>query len=139
MCPTCKRKAVEHQHSLTKVLANAIWDFAKQTKGKSTRLKSLGWNRTRWQNFSKLKYWDLIAQDNPKSGEWRITHKGVLFVTGGLAIPKSVWTWADQVVEYGGEKLFLRDVWGQMPDYQDRVDFSDVERPHFNSIQQSLF
>lgn len=132
LCPTCHRLAVEHRHTLTKVLANGIWDFARQTRGRPTELKSLGWSRTRWQNFSKLKYWSLITQIRKKSGEWLLTGKGLGFVTGEIAIPCGVWTWNDVAVEFVGPELFLKDVWLQMPDYHDRKIFGATSRPGMN-------
>jgi len=141
ICPCCQRKAVEHQHSLTKVLANAIWEFAKKSRGRPLELREMEWQRTRWQNFTKLKYWGLIGQETPKSGTWHLRKDGQLFVCGQLAIHKAVWTWDDEPVEFVGPKLFLADVWADMPLYHDRLDFAAVERPHLvgAGIQKELF
>lgn len=141
ICPSCKRKAVEHRHSLTKVLVNGIYDFATQYKSKARvaiQLSSLGWTRTRWQNFTKLKYWGLIEQPEPKSGFWVLTEKGMLFVCGLTKIPKAVWTWDDEVVEYEGEPLTLAEMWEGMPEYMNRLEFSSVARPHLENMQSEM-
>jgi len=139
-CPYCKRKASEHQHTFIGVLANGLYDFAKKSFARTpVELKSLGWSRTRWQNFTKLKYWGLIEQPEPKSGKWRLTEKGLEFVTGEIRIPKFVWTWDDEVVEVAEEEILLADVWSEMPGYLSRFEFAAVERPHFETGQKELF
>ncbi len=141
VCPCCKRKAVEHKHSLTKVLVNGLYDFAKQYKSKARtpiQLSSLGWSRTLWQNFTKLKYWGLIEQLEPKSGSWVLTEKGMLFVCGLTKISKSVWTWADEVVEYEGDLLTLTEMYKGMPEYMNRLEFASIARPHLEKVQQEM-
>jgi len=115
---------------MTRMLAAAVWDFAKQTRGRPTALQQLGWKRSRWQNFSKLKYWGLVTQLQPKSGEWLLTGSGLGFVTGQLAVPRAVWTWNDAVVELVQPEIKLGDVWSEMPAYHERGDFVQAARPH---------
>ena len=87
--------------------------------------------RNQWDNFQKLKYWNLVEQiekdGKKKQGIWQITQDGRLFIEGKIKIRKKVWTYRGVVKEYDGEELMITDIVGRY--YRKREDYADEAIP----------
>src|SRR3990172_2942221 len=90
-CPTCGASMVEHKHGLSRALVEGLDRLAK--RGKPINLKHLELTRNQWDNFQKLRYWDLVAKHDDgkggrKGGVWKMTSKGLDFLAGRIRIPR---------------------------------------------------
>jgi hypothetical protein len=120
LCSECGAKTVEHKHTLSAALIKALDILYRHNGKKLTNLKILGFSRNQWDNFQKLKYWELITQDKPKSGEWRVTAKGEQFILGRIKVPFKVITYRGEFVRFEGDPTHCEEnseSWKQRPEY----------------------
>lgn len=122
-CECCGADLIEWTHGLTKGLLRALERFSRFGDGfhnpADPRLKL---NHNQLANWQKLRYWKLIEGDevNPKSGEWRITTLGWLFLANELKTHKKVVTFRAVVQRYEGDLVSVvqvTDGWWLRPDY----------------------
>lgn len=59
-------------------------------------------------DFTKLRYWNLIRQDD--AGYWRITDTGIGFVSGFWRIKKYVIVLNNECVQFMGDDLTINDI-----------------------------
>lgn len=127
-CDHCGAKTVRHKHVITKMLVDALRVVAAhQTPIAPIRTLSLSYSER--ANFPKLKYWGLVTKADPenlKGGSWRVTVKGQDFLAGRLAVPASLMTYRDEVVEVAGEKIFVHEAKGRT---RERLDYAMDEQP----------
>jgi hypothetical protein len=104
---------VEYKHSFNAHLAFGLRRIYEA--GKAVNLDDLDLNRNQWDNFQKLRYWDLVEKafrdDGTRiRGAWRITPKGTDFVEGRTTINQSVWTYRGDTVRFEGDQKRFDDV-----------------------------
>jgi len=128
-CPTCGASMVEYKHGLSKALVEGLVRLFRQRK--PVNLSVLSLTRNQWDNFQKLRYWDLVAKYREdggvpgKGGVWTITSKGIDFVLGRIIVPRHVWTYRGERRRYDGADIGISDVWkGAMPDYEFMSDYA---------------
>lgn len=114
LCDHCGAKMVEYKHSFSKALAIGLYKLY-QSGAVSINLKHLGLTRNQWDNFQKLRYWDLVNQTHRPdgtrlNGEWNITQLGINFIERGIGIRKSVWTYRGEPLRYEGDTCFFNSV-----------------------------
>ena len=125
VCPTCGAKTVRYKHVFNEALAVGLCRL--YLAREPINLKDLGLTRNEWDNFQKLRYWDLVrkhvdSKGKRKGGFWEITEEGKRFLCGG-SIYSHVWTYRGERVEYDGE---LIRVGGYLPkDYKQRVEYAE--------------
>lgn len=75
-------------------------------------------------DFSKAKYWQLVEEiginENKKrrtSGLWRLTQKGVDYVTNRLAVPKHAYVYDDELWSLSDDTATIQDALGETFDY----------------------
>lgn len=112
-CPHCGAKMVEYRHGLNRgllvglrALAKAGWD------GKAVGLKSLMLSHSEWDNFQKLRYWDLVSKlpAVKKGGNWKLTERGRLFISGEIPVSKYVVTYRGKRRRFEGPELFVHQI-----------------------------
>ncbi len=61
--------------------------------------------------YSKLRYWDLIQEtdgnNNGHLGNWKITKKGVNFVTGKITIPQIAIVYNTKVLGFSEDHIYI--------------------------------
>lgn len=129
ICPHCNAKMVEYKHGLSKALVEGLTRLA--NKGIRVNIKDLGLTRNQWDNFQKLRYWDLVEKANPngnqKGGWWMVTILGIQFLKHGIAIPKTVVTYRGSRIRFEGENVFVNQV---VEGYMYRNDYIENSAPH---------
>jgi hypothetical protein len=130
-CPHCGASMVEYRHGLSKALVEGLVRLHKQ--GKPVNLSVLELTRNQWDNFQKLRYWDLVAHYTDKEGirkggVWTITQKGLDFVQGRIRIPRSVWTYRGERVRYEGKEIAI---WNVHEGYGYMADYAETAKPRF--------
>lgn len=115
ICDHCGAKIVEYPHTLNKGLMRALYKVYRSGGG-PINLKNVlpSLTRNEWDNFQKLKYWNLVEQvivdGSRKKGVWLITELGKKFVTGNISLPNKVWTFRGEIVKYEGSNIFIQDI-----------------------------
>jgi len=85
-------------------MATALCKLAEA--GGRANLNELGLTRNQWDNFQKMRYFDLVEygykdDGSRDSGVWCITEpRGYKFLAGKIMIPKRVETYRGQRVKY---------------------------------------
>jgi hypothetical protein len=130
LCPYCGAKMVEYRHRLNDPLVTSLARL-RQAGGGPISLKALGLTRNQWDNFQKLRYFDLVRQvwvdGSRKRGIWEITNSGRAFLDGRLAVHRSVWTYRGERVRWDGELVTVMAVAGG---YQFREEWAEEAQPH---------
>ena len=122
VCQSCGGNTLEHKHSLTSGLVGALIKFHQKAGTQSVNLKEVGLTRNQWDNFQKLKYWNLVVQEG--KGVWRTSTRGQQFLRGETVCYRSVWTYRGAPVEYAGEQLTIDQLGGSDTHYLRREDYS---------------
>lgn len=73
-------------------------------------------NRTQYNNLNVLKKHGMIAKlknQADKKIHYCITRKGYQFITGQIAVPKTVWSFRNKTVRKSEDMVTVQDVWGE--------------------------
>jgi hypothetical protein len=140
-CPCCGRwgKINAFYFDQTKALA-LIW-MSKQSGEWIDMPKTAPRWILRGKTFSMAALWGLIeksgSQDNPKKksdGLWRLTTKGLDFVSGRITIPRKVFTYDRKAEGFSQEEVYIRDCLDIRFDYWELMS----EQFRFNSIDEII-
>lgn len=127
-CNCCGAKMVKYKHTLTPILISGL-KALKSKGGGPINIRDLGLNRSEWQNFSVLRYFNLVEKTNPenkKGGEWQLTKFGEDFLRGLVPSSKTVQTYRGDVVSSSETKIFVNEVTGRT---KNRIDYiNEAER-----------
>ena len=107
ICPTCGHKSVDYKHSINKTLVSGLARL--NAVGGRARLDRLGLDNTVFNNFQKLRYFNLAVSTNDNF-EWQITNEGVWFLQGRVQIPRYVVTRNASVVRTSHELVYITHV-----------------------------
>lgn len=87
-------------------------------------LRPLG--RSRGGDEAKLAYWGLIEHDDgvredgsKRTGWWRVTEKGRLFVRGAVSVPKFARVFNGRCLRFDGEQVHIWDALQSLFDYNE--------------------
>lgn len=127
-CPCCDKWGKISPQGFTEVMALGLLWFAKQP------IDETGWinvpkTAPRWmlqgKTFTTMQHWELIEKcpyrndETKKSdGLWKITQKGLWFVSGTLLIPKKVYIYRNFVEAWSDEMIDFKDCFGKRFDYE---------------------
>ena len=131
-CPHCGAKMEEYVHRLTPALVTSLRVLEKAGGG-PIKLRDLGLTHSQWDNFQKLRYFELVRKvlnedGKRRGGFWVMTMRGRAFLNGSVSVFPRVWTYRGERVRYEGVPIRVTDVTG--PHYQQRDDWAAEARPH---------
>ena len=131
ICECCGAKIVEYKHSFNRSLANSLYKLYKA--GSPVNINQIGLTPTQWNNFQKLKYWNLVAKaerdDKTRiGGFWRLTTNGKAFIEKGIGIYKHAWTYRGSSIRHEGDIVFFNDIHDEH--IKTIVDYRNESRPH---------
>jgi len=129
-CPCCKRFVKTYKRKLNSGMGVTLIRIYKH---------SLTWIHVidflREHNFhdsrdwTRLKHWGFLEEsgDTPengtkKSGLWKITPKGILFVTAQISCSKYIVLSEDELVNYDGEQISIIDALGSHFNYTELMN-----------------
>ncbi len=129
-CEYCGASLNEHKHSLSKALVQGLIKLSETEN--PINIKELNLTRNQWDNFQKLRYWDLVSKHQTPEGKrvggtWFITDRGTRFLNGNLAVSKSVWTYRGERVRFEGDGIEVTDV---IEGYRHRRDYAEDMTAH---------
>lgn len=119
---------VEYKHGLSKGLVTGLIKIAHHAQ--PINLKHLDLTRNQWDNFQKLRYWNLVEKCGDLSGKggiWKITALGKAFVLGEVAARRFVWTYRGTRTKYDGDEIFIFRI---IEGYKFKPDYSEEAVPH---------
>lgn len=133
VCPACSQNTLDHRHTLTKPIANGLLRVF-YAGGGPVRISELMTNRSMLDNFQKLRYWGLAEQaPGPDGGRtegyWRTTGLGDQFCRAEVRVPRRVWTYQGDFLEFDDEDDLVR-IDALQPGYLNRDDYADAARSH---------
>lgn len=136
-CPHCGAKMVEYRHSLNAGLVTALRRLrdaggdSGASGGGEANLADLGLTRNQWDNFQKLRYFDLVEQvevdGRRKRGVWRVTERGRDWLDGAIRVPMRAVTYRGERVAYEGPAVTPNDL---SPGFAHRETYAAEARPH---------
>jgi hypothetical protein len=107
-CKECGVKIVEHKHYLNLSLVKSLQIIFEKSEDQPIKISLLPLTLVQVCNFQKLKYWKLVKSLG--GGEWKLTHKGGLFLNGTISIHRSVCTFRGTVTKYEGDEVNIYDI-----------------------------
>jgi hypothetical protein len=130
-CEACGASKMQYRHSFSEALATGLLRLYKFGQP-AINLKYLKLTRNQWDNFQKLRYWELVKKhtdENSKriGGTWAITDLGRKFVEGACAVHKTVWTYRGCFVRYDGPMVYFSEL---HDGYKTREQYADEAIPH---------
>jgi hypothetical protein len=126
-CPCCTQYAQVYRWSLystaTAMLIRLyrVGGIESFVESKSVKLPGQGGDATR------LRFWGLVEQeperrqDGGRSGWWRVTDQGRLFVLGAITIPKYAYVFDGRCLRFDGPPVSIRDALGTRFDYSEMM------------------
>ena len=128
-CEHCGATMVEYKHGMSVPLIEGL--TALNNAGGIANLKDLGLDRNQWDNFQKLRYWDLVEKHyeggKRAGGTWSITQKGKDFLSGVLKINSRVVTYRGVRVKYLGVSVSAQEILEN--GYKQRIDYAEDSEP----------
>jgi len=127
-CPTCNARRVEYRHVMNRALVLGLMRL--DAVGGTANLADLGLTRNQWDNFQKLRYWDLVQQvavdGVRKKGVWEVTPLGAAFLRGTVTIAHAVFTYRGERTEFSGPMIGVRSLHPES--YRKREDYARDRR-----------
>ena len=143
-CPTCGAKRAQYTHSLRSgKLVKIFCKFAQAASyaGWERNPAKIGLTSNEFNNFQKLKYWGIVEQTH-RSGIWRVTQKGGLFLRNEIALPVEAITYRGRLVYHHGNPRRINSFFLSselMPIYQKAEDYRNSAQENKQvEIQEAL-
>lgn len=116
---------VEYCHSLSAPMVQGLKRLL--MAGGKANLKTLNLERNVWDNFQKLRYFNLVVRSTKDNGlrdngVWEVTELGRNFLSGEATVPARVWTYRGEFRRVEGDLVKVSDL---LPtEYQHREDYA---------------
>lgn len=140
ICPNCGAKMQKYWQSLTPGLLTCLVKFARtaqKLRQRSVHLKNVGFTRNEYNNFQKLRYFDMVAF-GAGEGEWEVTSFGWDFIRGKVTCSKRVLTYRAKVEDRDPEQVRIWTVLGETPVYWQKEFSGPVARGALDTQQPLL-
>lgn len=129
ICPCCDKRVKVYRRKFHKEMAKAIRALARDPDRDFRHLfRFLVVRNISHSDGPALQLWGLIESSgeerddgNPRAGFYRITKKGLDLAAGRIEIPRSVLTYNDAILEFGEEKIGIREALGDAFDYDEMM------------------
>ena len=154
-CPHCGANMFIHGHRLSKGLTNSLIKFKEaviRNQKNSVHLQTeLALTKNQYNNFQKLRYHGLVAKcTDPEtkeriSGYWLLTKRGNEFLKDLIAVPHTVYTFRNKIVDKHPERVKMSDILkdNDLPVWDkdficDYADIHDIEEIKWDNNGQGL-
>lgn len=112
-CIHCGASMLEHRHNISIAMVRGLSLLAQFDE--AINIKILGLTRNQWDNFQKLRYWDLVkksydVEGNRRGGHWECTVKGRDFLAGKIKVPKALWTYRGAFIREEKEMVYVFEI-----------------------------
>ena len=133
------------EHNLTpglvSVLIKCIQFVHAQGKNEFHLQDDLHLSVNAFSNFTKLRFHGLVAKVDGKRGCWLITARGGQFLRGEIAVPASVKTFRNKVLEHSTDLIHINELKGKIPEFQKEYayEYQRVPAQPHKTEQPKLF
>lgn len=100
-CECCGHIKVLYQHKLNKPMVSALAQLYKKNKPANLQ-KELNLTKNQYNNFQKIQHMGLV-EGMGSSSMWRITDKGVKFITGRISVCSSGFSFGGETIPHDHE------------------------------------
>lgn len=132
VCEHCGASMQEYRHSLNLGLLEGLLRLYKAAK--PVNLRDLLLTRSQWDNFQKLRYWDLVQKHREggieKGGIWEITERGRDFVLGRVTVPRQVRTYRGERVGFEGDQVAASEIHDVFQGFKKAPEYRRESSPH---------
>lgn len=138
-CENCGANMKVWIHSLTPGLVNTLIKFgrvaiSKKVRGKNTAIhlqNEAMLTKNEYNNFQKLRYFDLVMTDEKMRGSWILTMRGYDFLRNKITVSRKVHTFRNSVVEKSDEQITIHQVFRgrQTVDYWEKEFDYNIVKP----------
>jgi len=137
-CPCCDQFVKVYRRKITSAMTRALIELYKATTNAYKLLKQatgsdwvhmptlLASKRLQRSDEAKLVYWELIEpftgtreDGSSRNGHYRITPKGIAFVSGSLPVPKYAYVSNSKVIRFSDEKVGIEACLGDKFNYRE--------------------
>ena len=108
ICPSCGSLVDEVKHRIGVEMIRGLCNLAKV--GGGAEINGFGLTAKQRSKFYELKYWGLIENRGGGSGWWKLTSKGLKFVTGAITVQRYVYTYRGESIRNEGNDVGV-DIW----------------------------
>lgn len=111
LCHSCGASMMSYRHSLNHALVVGLLSLFKAADHKkyvAINLKMLGLTRNQWDNFQKLRYWNLVEK-GANAGTWQVTNLGADFIERALRVPSIAISYRGNCIGFDGSDVGLSD------------------------------
>lgn len=134
VCDHCGQNVRKYDVSLSEGIIHALVKFRQAVNNKGENKVHLLHDMKgdiqltphEWNNFSRLRFHALVAKYKENgihlSGYWLLIHRGAQFLKGEVSIPNKVQVFNNKVIGYSERKVFMKDVLGKLPYFENIVD-----------------
>lgn len=105
ICPKCGTRLMHYKHRLSVPLVDALYKLHEHGRAK---IADLDITHSQYNNFHKLKYWNLIRQVD--DCQYEISPLGELFLRGEISIPSYAITYQGKVEKLDGNLVDVRNL-----------------------------
>lgn len=138
-CPCCGQFVKLYNRKLHTVMALMLIKLYKLGEGYH-HIRDFIVTPTGTNDFSKLRYWGLVAEmpkdesDSSKrtSGFWAVTTKGTDFVHGKQSVPSHVQLFNSKKYGFTGDQITIREALGNEFNYQELMATDDPQSKLFD-------
>jgi len=131
-CPTCGQSTDKNKHNLARMLATILMSVQDFTVPFHLQ-KDTNLTKNQYNNFQKLRYWELVSNHDVDSGYWYITDRGRKFLNGEIKIPYWVQTFNKRIVGWSDERISVQDCSNIATNtYKKKPEYLDDQEPFFN-------
>lgn len=131
-CPCCGQFAKIYRWSLYSTAVKALILYYRIGRTRrfvhSNRLKDHNYkgqgDASRLQNWGLVEGEKTLRPDGGRSGYWRVTDLGERFLKGAASIPKYIYVFDGQVIDYSPEAVMLADVVGNRFNYDQMMHWN---------------
>jgi hypothetical protein len=122
-CPACDQHVKLYKRGLNAGMARALILISRGPKIDANGWVDIKSIDVRGGDYAKLRYWELIEQrpneDQKKkdSGIWRVTQKGLKFISDQIRVPSHAHVYNDRVRGWSDNDVNIRQVLGKAFDY----------------------
>lgn len=114
-CPACGQNVRLYKRPLNAAMARALILISKAPKANDAGWVDIKSVDVRGGDYAKLRYWELLEAGEP--GLWRVTQKGLKFISDQIRVPSHAHVYNDRVRGWSDEDVNIRQALGEAHDY----------------------
>ncbi len=134
-CEACGHAIIEYSFNINQGLCSVLIKLYEA--GGPIEIAKLRLTNSQYSNYPKLAYWGLAERhtidEDAKGGVWKITRKGLEFITGSIAVSKRAVMKNKQLIRFDGDAVKFDEI---IDGYDYKPFYKAQARFQFNGMGQ---